>query len=218
MDSADIQSERMEGSTARGGQAGSTLELAAAILLGAAALLTAVSAYVASARNGEAQEQFTRASLTRIEAAKARGAGDQLRAFQFTLFLQYGQAIATGNRELERFIRVDLGADPVVRAIEWWRSQDPRPQSPFVKGNPINENAQYDRADQLDAQSNAEYEAAVTAGASGDRYTLATVLFAVVLFASGVAGQFRRRAVRMGTLLVASGFLVGGVGYLLLAA
>ncbi len=193
-------------------------ELLVAVLLGAAALLTAVSAYLASVQSGTAQESFTRASLTRIEAAKARGAGDELRSFQLTLFLQYGQAVATGNKELEKFIREDLGAEPVVRAIEWWRSQNPRPQSPFVKGNPLNENALYDRAEQLDGKSNAEYGQAVRAGASGDRYTLATVLFAVVLFSSGVAGQFRRRVVRMGTIVVAAGFLCVGVAYLLIAA
>lgn len=191
-------------------------ELLVAVLLGAAALLTAASTYLASARNGEAQEQFTRAFLIRVEAAKARGAGDQLRSFYLDLFVQYGEAVATGNRDLEKFIRVDLGAEPVVRAIEWWRSQNPRPQSPFAKGNPINENALYDRAEQLDGQSKAAYDAAIAAGALGDRFTLATVLFAVVLFASGVAGQFQRRSIHLATLLVASGFLAGGVIFLVL--
>ena len=128
-------------------------ELIVALLLGAAALLTAVSAYLAAGRNGDAQEKYTRASITRIEAAKNRSAGDQLRAFELSLFVQYGQAVATGDKELENFIRVDLGAEPVVRAIDWWKSQNPKPQSPFAPGNPINDNALYDRAQALEAKA-----------------------------------------------------------------
>ena len=110
-------------------------------------------------------------------------------------------------------IREDLGDDRLIRAIEWWQAQRPRPDSPFVAENPLMDNVAYRRAEAIAKNANAEFAAAVRAGDTGDRYTLATVLFAVVLFSSGIAGQFRRRPIRMATLALAGGSLALGAAY-----
>ncbi len=60
-----------------------------------------------------------------------------------------------GDNDLELFIRVDLGADSVVRAIAWWRSQNARASSPFAAAGPFHKNPVYDQADRLDAHRRA---------------------------------------------------------------
>ncbi len=188
----DADAPRDDARTRRDEHVRSFVEVAATILLGLAAILTAWSAYQAVVYSGESLEAFSQSSLKAVEAQKNLGSGDLYWTEDVIVFLEYQKALRSGDSEFAQYLK-GLMSPNLVEGIAWWEAQpSPRPASPFVEGSPEWTNEFYDRQVILEREAAAAFAQAQEDGARGDQFTLATVLYAVVLFFAGIATAVRR--------------------------
>ncbi|MBY5162532.1 hypothetical protein [Salsipaludibacter albus] len=192
-------------------------ELVAVILLSVTAILTAWSGFESSKWSGEMSIAFSRASTQRIEAARDMGEANAARQFDLTIFSAYVQARGAGEDDVVAFIE-DRFTDHFRVAYDAWLELDPlenpdAPAGPFampeyrVPGEADAASAD-DRADAL-------FATALENNARGDRYTLLTVLFALVLFFAAVSGRLDSHVAGWVVLGLAGALLLTGIGFLI---
>ena len=90
----------------------------------------------------------------------------------------------------------------LAEAVAWWESTD-EAVTPFddLEGNPYTI-AEFDKARELEAQAQVEFDEAVDKDEQGDEFELATVFFALSLFFGGIATLIAKRAVTTALLIV----------------
>jgi hypothetical protein len=184
------------------------LEVLAVALLALTALATAWSGYQASLWDGIQSSNYTRASAARTNAAQERTEANQFRIADLTIFESHIDALIDGNDEVAEFYRQRF-RDEFAVAYEAWIALDPltnpnAPASPL--GLPEYKLAAEQTAQDLEAQADTLFVEGEDANARSDVYTLATLLFAVVLFFIAISERFEFLALRL-TLLA-----LGGVG------
>ena len=180
------------------------LSLLAAIFLGLAATLTAFSAYQAALEDGDSLTAFT-------ESNHLYGVANQVQVGDRQLFVEFATTAQDPDAppRAAAYIRT-LMRPEMVAALDWWLDND-ESLTPFddLPGNPY-EVAELDQADVKAAAAKAAYDRAIENDEVGDRFDLATVLFALTLFFGGIATLFRRYAVSVGLLVVAALSLAAG--------
>jgi hypothetical protein len=192
------------------------IEIAAAIVLGLAAVLTAWSAYQAVTHSGESLRLFTESSLTSASAQQQYGAGDQQYTEDLVTFIDYVKATSAGDTALVAKLR-SLMAPELVAGLAWMQTQpEPRPDSPFDKGSPTLTNEYYAEGTRLEAIANEQFSKGQAAGEASDTFTLSTVLYAVVLFFAGIATTVRRPGMAVASLVFASVVLVAATVHLVM--
>ena len=111
------------------------IELWSAVLLAAATVATAFSAYEATRWGGVQATAFTEAGANRTESAKARGDAFSLISIDAGLFTQWGVAFTEGNKPLQKGIEERLFREEFLPAFNEWIEADPI-SDPDVKENP----------------------------------------------------------------------------------
>lgn len=169
------------------------LDLLSAILLAAATVATAYSAYESTRWGGVQSTEFVEAGGARVESAKARSDGNALLSIDASLFSQYALAFSEGNEPLQRILEERFFRPELQRAFDAWLEQDPS-NNPDAARNPF-ELAEYrvaaiERADRLEEQASQHFDRGREANQSSDDYVLATIFFAAVLFFAGVGVKF----------------------------
>jgi Domain of unknown function (DUF4337) len=184
------------------------VELAATILLAAAAVATAWSSYQATRWNGEQAKTASRVNKTRIDAARAADRTNALTQVDIATFIQWVDAYAQNEAELTSFYRTRF-RDEFKPAFNAWIATRPlqtagAPPTPFAL--PEYKLASAAEADRLDAQ--AEVLAATVRRdiQRASNYVLAVVLFAVALFFAGMST--RLGTPRLRTAMLAVGLVV----------
>lgn len=195
---------------------GSRLSLIAAIVLGIAATLTAISAYAASLQDGEALQGYTRSTSALNDANYFYSSGTQVLAVDQALFVDYASAAQEGNTDLADYLTT-LMRPELLDAVTWWQD-DAEATTPFddVEANPY-VITEFDDADALSVESEQAFDEGSAADDKGDKFELATVLLALTLFFGGIASLFRRRSVSVGLLGVSGVALVSGAAQLMVA-
>ena len=195
----------------------SRLAVVAAILLGLAATLTAISAYQAALRDGEALDGYNEAAAKLSDANYYYSQGNQTFAADQALFVEFATAGQESAPRLVRYLQT-LMRPELVEAVDWWRADpdaitpfDDDPDNPYVI-------AEFAEAERLNAESVTAGKEAKKAGRVGDDFELATVLLALTLFFAGIATLFRRRFLSWSLLGVGTVALVLGGLQLLSAA
>ncbi|MCB8957449.1 MAG: hypothetical protein H6529_13360 [Nocardioides sp.] len=187
------------------------LSLLAAIFLGLAATLTAFSAYQAALEDGDSLTAFTESTAALGEANHLYGVANQVQVGDRQLFVEFATTAQDPDAppRAAAYIRT-LMRPEMVEALDWWLDND-ESLTPFddLPGNPY-EVAELDQADVKAAAAKAAYDRAIENDEVGDRFDLATVLFALTLFFGGIATLFRRYAVSVGLLVVAALSLAAG--------
>ncbi len=190
----------------------SKIEAIASIVLAIAVVLTAWAAFQAGKWGGEQSIQFSVAGASRTESTRADTRGGQLAQIDVSMFTDFIAAyiddIGTGAIEpydgstftpttgtLSGFLYNRFRAE-FRPAMDAWLATDPAgdpdaPQTPFDMD-------EYQVAEFAEAQRLVEIadQAAVdarTANQNGDNYVLTAVLFATVLFFSGIASKLENR-------------------------
>lgn len=189
----------------------SVLAVVAAILLGLAATLTALSAYQAALRDGEVLEGYNDAAAKLSDANYYYNQGNQTFSADQALFVEYATAAQADQLRAAEYMRT-LMRPELLEAVDWWQA-DEEAITPF-DDDPDNPYAivEFGEAERLAAESERANDRAQQAGESGDRFELAAVLLALTLFFAGIATLFRRRFVSWSLLGVAVVALaVGGV-------
>lgn len=189
------------------------VELLAAILLSAATVVTAWSAYQATRWSGEQAEAYTTASAKRTESVRASNVANRQILIDVSSFLDWVDAAGEGDLVLAADIHERMRAE-FLPAFDTWlvsgSGDELPPGTPFTLPEYLLE-AQED-AERLEAEAAAAFEEGGEANQVGDNFVLAAVMLASVLFFAGLAGTFDSLRAQVFLLsLGAAMFLVGTV-------
>ncbi len=189
------------------------LEQAASIVLALAVVLTAWAAFEAGKWGGEMSIKFSEAGAARTESARNDTRAGQLAQVDIAMYIDWVTAF---NDDLRDGLIPDVSSaqqytptpgtvsgflflrmrDEFRPALEAWLATDPinnqdAPPTPFVM--PEYRIAEAITADELAAAADRAADDARAANQNGDNYVLTAVLFAAVLFFSGVASRLENR-------------------------
>ena len=201
----------------RGAKPGSTrerIELWAAVLLAAATVGTAYSAYEATRWGGVQATAFTEAGANRTESAKARSDAFSLIGIDASLFTAWGVAFSEDNQELQGAIERRLFREEFLPVFNEWLAQDPA-NNPDADKNPLALDSYRPEAlvesERLEEVATAKFDEGKDANQTSDDYILSTIFFAAVLFFAGLASKFTSTRVAVLALGFASVVFVGGI-------
>ncbi len=187
-------------------------EAVATVLLAMAALAAAWGGYQASVWDGVQSAHYSTASALRTRSTAAATAANQFRLADLGVVENFVDATLTGNANLANFYR-DRARPELKPALDAWIATKPianadAPPSPLAM--PQYKLAKDAEAARLAAAADAAYDAGLHANHVSDRYTLATLLLAAVLFFAAISERFsvvRARATLLG--LAAIGLVAG---------
>ena len=207
------------------------LESIASIVLAVAVVLTAWAAFEAAKWGGEQSVQFSVAGASRKESTRFDTRGGQLAQIDVSMFTDFVSAYVNdlNDGRIEPFDGTAFVPTPGTisgflyqrfrdefrPAMDVWLATDPgnnpdAPPTPFVMAE--YQVAEFDEADRLAALADEAAVAAREANQTGDNYVLTAVLFAAVLFFSGVASKLESRWNRLAVNLVGIiGVVIGAV-------
>ena len=193
------------------------VEFIGALVLATATVATAWTAYQATLWGGDESKFYFEASAAQVAAAQLDSQAMQRASVHAGLFMQYATARSSGNQELADFLYQRF-APELKRATEAWLATDPlkdvkAPPSPFDM--PEYRLSEQDATEQNSQLAEEKFADAVEADEYADDYVLLTVIFATVLFFSGIAGKFQWRVIDGGVLGLGVVALV--IGLVLLA-
>ncbi|MFM9022609.1 MAG: hypothetical protein ACKOK7_02490, partial [Solirubrobacterales bacterium] len=183
-----------------------TLAIAAAVLLGMAAVLTAWSAYRASLTSDLVLKNYSEQQAATALANDAYIRSGQERQQELTLFVD---AAVEANKEdgsatLFNYLTQGIMSKELYAAFKWWQEEPEKttPPTPFVPENPEFENLPSEvllaEGQANDEKAEVSRVAAEKADADSDRFDLANVFFAVVLFVAGLTTIVQRRSIQIG--------------------
>jgi hypothetical protein len=166
------------------------VELIAAIMLSIATVVTAWSAYQATRWSGDQAANYTQASATRTESVRASTEANRQVLIDVGTFLNWLDARESGDRDLADDIHARM-REEFLPAFDAWLSTAPD-SIPF--GTPF-ELPEYrlaaeEEAKRLERRAAGLFEDGNESNQVSDDFVLAAVLFASVLFFSGLAGTF----------------------------
>jgi hypothetical protein len=192
------------------------IEIMATVVLALAVVATAWSSYQATRWNGEQAKAASRANALRIEAARAASLGETQTQVDVATFIQWVDARATENRELEEFYTERFRAE-FRPAFDAWLATDPL-SNPDAAPTPFaTEEYQLEavaEADRLDAEAGVM---AAVARRNVDRaanYVLGVALFAVALFFAGMGTKLRGAGPRKAMIAIAGILFVGAAAWI----
>ncbi len=187
------------------------VELIAAIMLSIATVVTAWSAYQATRWSGDQAEDYTSASATRTESVRASTEANRQILIDVATFLNWLDAEQSGDHALADDIHARMRKE-FLPAFDAWLATAPAGSIP--DGTPF-ELPEYrlaaeERAKRLEAKAAALFEDGNESNEVGDDFVLAAVLFASVLFFSGLAGTFDSLRAQLFLLILGGVMLLVG--------
>ncbi len=183
------------------------VDVLSVVLISVAAVLTALCGYQSGRWGGEQTRLYNVANANRIDSAQAadRAVGDN--AINVNLFLNYVDAMSTGEHARAQFIYDRFG--PVMRAaMAAWLATKPlknrhAPASPFAMPQyALPATAEARRLERSAANS---FAGALAANRHADAFLLLTVVFAAVSFLAGMSTKmtYPRHAIVVGVGIAA---------------
>jgi hypothetical protein len=187
-------------------------ETIATVLLSAATLLTAWSAFQSAKWSGVQATSFSQASASRTESVRASTQAGQQSLGDVSQFTAWLTADDEGRAGLARRLAASFRGEFRI-AFRAWEAMSPQsnpkaPATPFAL--PSYQQADQSRAIHLESVATAQFEDATRANQRSDDYVLMTVIFAMVLFLGAVG-------TRLGSSRVST-FMLGAGGALLVVA
>jgi hypothetical protein len=195
------------------------VELTAAVILALATIIAAWSAYQATRWGGEQATAANHAIALRTEAAEATTLNAEGAEID-TEFLTAWLILAAEGNELGMMVLEDRLRPEFKPAFGAWLELVPAgeipPGTPFAlveyeeyagaaRGQALDLNREADKATMTAAEANQ----------TGDNFVLVAVIMASVLFFAGVGAKFRGRIVRVGMIIAAVAFFLGGLTFML---
>ena len=192
------------------------LEVVATVLLALATVATAWSGYQASRWTGEQAKAFSRASAMRIESAKAADLANSQTQIDVATFIQWVDAYALEESELSDFYFGRFRAE-FKPAVEAWIATRPlrrsdAPLTPFAM--PEYRLEAREESDRLELEAEALTAEARTNVQRATNYVLGVVLFAAVLFFSGMSTKLGTPRLRRIMLAFGAVVFIGAVAWL----
>jgi|SRR5579875_2645346 len=210
---SSTQGSEVSNGVARPGVSLRRTEIVATVLLSAATVLTAWSAFQATKWSGLQAIAFSQASATRTESVRASTSAGQQSVADVSVFTAWLTATDQGQTRLAHLLAERFRGELKV-AFEAWEATDPlknpaAPATPFAM--PEYRSASARRATELQALASKQFREAIGANQRSDNYVLMTVLFAVVLFFGAVSTRFEPLPIQNALLYVAAVVFVASV-------
>jgi hypothetical protein len=190
---------------------GHVRETVALIVLSITAVLTAWCGFQSSQWGGEMSIAFSEASNARIEAARQAGVANAARQADLSIWGVYLQARAQGDTALARYVEQRF-TDHFRVAYQAWTAQGEPTQGPFRMKEYVPPGTT--EAAAADQRADSRFTEALLFNQRGDKYTILTVLFALVLFfaaASTRLGSPRVQRILIGIAII---FMIAGTAIL----
>jgi hypothetical protein len=175
------------------------IEIIAAVILSLATVASAWSAYQATRWSGVQSIHFGEANSLRSESVRASNVAGQQATIDVTVFTQWANAVASGNQRLAKFFAARFRKEfrPAFKA---WLALPRVKGSKIPPGTPFSlpqyKLAEDVKSQTLAAQATHSFNAAKDANQTGDDFVLTAVLFASVLFFSGISTKFTSLPIR----------------------
>lgn len=190
------------------------IELWSAVLLAAATVATAFSAYEATRWGGVQATSFTEAGTARTESAKAESDGFTLVAIDANIFTEYAVAFSQDNERLMEILRKRFFRSEFKPAFRAWLKDHPL-TNPDAAKLPFQlrqyKVAKLEEADHLSDKAGGLFEEGREANQTSDEYVLGTIFFAAVLFFAGLATKFKSDRIALGALSFGTLMFLGGL-------
>lgn len=201
----------------QGGEFARWIDLASAVLLSVAVVLSAFSAWQATLWGGVQATSYAEASSKRLQSnAALTGALTEI-SYDATTFALAAVEYFKGDQEAVDFFNERLFRDEFKPALEAWIATEPL-NNPEAAKTPFDlpeyRNADAELALRFAEEAEEKFEEGKEANKNGDNYILATVLFASVLFFAGVTTKFKSPRVRVFSLVVAVAAFAGGMAWM----
>lgn len=178
------------------------------VLLALATVGSAWSAFQVSRWNGVETDEARDSAAFRIDASREYSLATQIVAYDAAAVSQFGQAIASGNEELEAFLRqtiIRTGFEPIL--AQWREEVDAGREPTNLLENRDYLEGLFAESDALDAEALAATQRSEEAGDNADDYIRLTLFFASALFFAGITASFRTRVPKIALLAAASATL-----------
>lgn len=193
------------------------IDIASALLLSVATVLAAWSAFQSAKWGGEQATAYAEASALRQESVRNSTLAGQLTIIDVSVFEQFIDAYAAGDRELQDFYR-ERAREEFRPALDAWIALarddlETAPATPFAM--PEYELAATVESERLQRQGEARFQDALDNNQRSDNYVLIAVLFASVLLFAGLAPKSRSYPIQVTMIVMAVVVLVVGLGFLL---
>jgi len=187
------------------------VELIAAIMLSIATVVTAWSAYQATRWSGDQAENYTQASATRTESVRSSTEANRQVLIDVDTLLNWLDAEQAGDHDLADDIHARM-REEFLPAFDAWLETAPKGTVP--DGTPF-ELPEYrlaaeEEAKRLETKASALFEDGNESNQVSDDFVLAAVLFASVLFFSGLAGTFDSLRAQLFLLILGAVMLAVG--------
>ncbi|HZO83766.1 MAG TPA: hypothetical protein VFC26_01010 [Verrucomicrobiae bacterium] len=186
--------------------------IAAAVLLGFAAVATSWATYQATRWSGVQAARYTEAGAMRVEAIRASTRGGQLSMVDVGTFFQWINAHMDTNEHRERFYRKHFRSE-FIPAFEAWaadlQTNLESPRSPFQL--PEYKVSLIEESERLEESARETFKQGEDANETGDHYVLYAVILASAMFFAGLAPQFPRLGLRLTFLIMAAVMCLFGV-------
>jgi hypothetical protein len=193
-------------------------EVIEVLVLAVAAIATAWSGFQASAWDSRQSLFYGQSTTQRFMASDASTRGGQQLVADSAMFTGWLQARASGDTQLEAVFVARFTPD-YREAFDEWLKTNPFNNSSAPPGPaymPGYENPELVKAEQLNSDAEAKFEAGTKAGETADRYVRLTVLFALVLFLIAAGQRFKQRPVRIAANALALGLLIFTLVYVII--
>jgi hypothetical protein len=175
------------------------IEILAAVVLSLATVASAWSAYQATRWSGVQSIRFSRANALRSESVQASNTAGQQVTIDVTVFTQWAAAVAQSDTRLANFYEKRFRKE-FVPAFEAWLALPRSKGSKIPPGTPFSlpqyKLAKNVESEKLAQQATDSFDGAKDANQTGDDFVLTAVLFASVLFFSGISTKFDAVAIR----------------------
>jgi hypothetical protein len=193
------------------------LELGAVLLMAVATLATAWCGFQAATWSGHLSENFSSAASSRVLAVQASTQAGQHRIDDLIYFDSWLEARQAGNDQLANLQRRRFRPE-FVPAFEAWMAQRPFANPNAIAG-PLYM-PEYRSADAAlgvahDEVAEEHFAHGIEAKSNADRYILATVFMAAVLFFAGISLRLDWLRLRIAVLGMAGTLLAGGSAFVL---
>ena len=191
-------------------------ELISAVLLGLATLLTAFCALQSAAQGGISQSQSALGARQLSVAVAFDDAAAQALVADQGLFLRYVDAEQHDDTRFANYVRTTLFTPELEQAVRWWeraRAAGRTAYSPFDASSPYGsaDEAGANRAITRRVQAQKVGE---RAGTRSDRFNQAAAIFAITLFAAGIAVIVRHRSIQLAFVATALAALLAGAAFM----
>ena len=187
------------------------VELIAAIMLSIATVVTAWAAYQATRWSGDQSESYTEASATRTESVRSSTLANRQVLIDVDTFLNWMDAEQSGDHGLADDIHARM-REEFLPAFDAWLETAPAGAIP--DGTPF-ELPEYrlaaeEKSKLLETKASKLFADGNESNQVSDDFVLAAVLFASVLFFSGLAGTFDSLRAQLFLLILGAVMLVVG--------